>query len=144
MTSILHRVKLQASAEQVYNALTTADGLKSWWTKADTTAEVNSITRFYFGVNNDHLVDMQITQLIPNQLINWKCVSGPWENTGLFEFVIRPEEQGVMLLFSHHGWQEADEFYMHCNSKWGFFLTVSLKSFLESGTGQPHPNEPDI
>ena len=40
-------------------------------------------------------------------------------------------------------WQ-CDDFYQHCNCKWGFFLAVSLKSYLENGVGQPHPRDPNI
>jgi uncharacterized protein YndB with AHSA1/START domain len=33
MPDILHLVKIHASAERVYQALTTAEGIRNWWTR---------------------------------------------------------------------------------------------------------------
>lgn len=144
MTDILHRIIIEASPEKVYNALTEQDGLSAWWTKARTEGEVGSTASFFFGPNGEHQVDMEITGLAKNESVAWKCIDGPWANTDEFKFHIQPDERGSALQFSNSGWAEADEFFMHCNSKWGFFLAVSLKNLLETGKGQPHPNDPNI
>jgi uncharacterized protein YndB with AHSA1/START domain len=31
-TNLIHRIGIAASAETIYRALTTADGIKVWWT----------------------------------------------------------------------------------------------------------------
>jgi len=144
MAEILHRLTIDSPPEEVYKALTEQDGLSAWWTKTNTRGDIGSKATFFFGPNGEHQVVMEIIELIKNELVSWKCVEGPWVNTGAFKFLIQPDERGTVLQFSHSGWPEADEFYMHCNSKWGFFFTVSLKKYLETGTGQPHPNDPDI
>ncbi|WP_157828049.1 hypothetical protein [Paraglaciecola sp. MB-3u-78] len=54
------------------------------------------------------------------------------------------KKRDAVLHFNHQGWSEADDFFQHCNCKWGFFLAVSLKSYLEKGVGQPHPQDPNI
>lgn len=144
MTSILHRVVIEASPEKVYSALTEQDSLSAWWTRAKTEAKVDSHVSLFFGAGGEHEVKMKITDLVPNERICWKCIEGPWVNTKAFEFNIQPHERGSDLQFSNLGWSETGEFFMHCNSKWGFFLTVSLKNLLETGKGQPHPNEPNI
>lgn len=144
MADILHRIIIEASPEKVYRALTEQDGLSAWWTHAKTQGKVGSTASFLFGPNGEHQVVMEITDLTKNERVAWQCVDGPWINTGAFQFLIQPDERGSALKFSHSGWTEADEFFMHCNSKWGFFLTVSLKNLLETGKGQPHPNDPDI
>lgn len=144
MTDILHRVIIEASPEKVYEALTNANQLSAWWSKAKADNKVGSVASFFFGPNGEHQIDMEITQLIPNERVCWKCVNGPWCDTEGFQFVISKDERGSVLQFSHFGWAEPNEFFMHCNSKWGFFLTVSLKKLLEKGQGQPHPNDPNI
>lgn len=144
MTDILHRIIIEASPEKVYNALTEEKGLSAWWTNAKTEGKVGSQASFFFGPNGEHQVVMEITDLVKNELISWKCIDGPWVNTDAFQFHIQPDERGSALQFSNSGWADADAFYMHCNSKWGFFLTVSLKNLLETGKGQPHPNDPNI
>ena len=144
MTDILHRIVIEASPEKVYRALTDQDQLSAWWTKAETDAKAGSVANFYFGPNGEHKAAMEITELVPNERVSWKCVDGPWVGTEAFHFDIQADERGSALQFSNTGWAEPDGFFMHCNSKWGFFLTVSLKNLLETGVGQPHPNEPNI
>ncbi len=144
MTDIMHRVIIEASPEKVYSALTEQDQLSAWWTKATTENKIGSVASFFFGSNREHKVEMEIIDLVPNETVCWKCVSGPWVDTEAFQFTIQADERGSALQFSNLGWAESDEFFMHCNSKWGFFLTVSLKNLLETGNGQPHPNDPNI
>ena len=76
--------------------------------------------------------------------VAWKCIAGPGVETGLLEFIIKADERGSVLLVSHRGWAGGDELFMHCNSKWGYFLTVSLKNLLETGTGAPYSSDPSI
>jgi len=144
MYSILHKIIIETKPEKLYEALTSQEGLSAWWTKATATGEAGSINSFFFGPGGEHQVDMEIRTLKPNELVSWKCVGGPWAETGLFNFAIEADERGSVLHFSHEGWDQPDDFYQHCNSKWGFFLTVSLKNYLEKGLGQPHPEDPNI
>lgn len=144
MNEILHRIVIEVSPEKVYNALTDQDQLSSWWTIASTEGKVGSVASFSFGPDGEHKVNMEIIELILNERVCWKCVNGPWVNTESFKFDIQEDKRGTVLKFRHTGWAESDEFYMHCNSKWGFFLAVSLKDLLEKGTGKPHPHDPDI
>ncbi|MBV1915655.1 MAG: SRPBCC domain-containing protein [Pseudomonadales bacterium] len=144
MTDILHRIVIEASPEKVYDALTNQAQLSAWWARAETEGKVGSIVSFFFGPNGEHQVEMEITDLVPNERVCWKCVGGPWVDTDAFQFTIQADERGSALQFSNSGWAEANEFFMHCNSKWGFFFTVSLKNLLEKGSGQPHPNDPNI
>lgn len=145
MNNILHKITIETTPELLYQALSTEDGLSAWWTKARVNNEAGAINSFFFGPEgSQHQVDMEIKALDANKLVSWQCVSGPWVETGSFNFEIEPDERGATLRFSHEGWSEPDDFYQHCNSKWGFFLTVSLKNYLEKGLGQPHPNDPNI
>lgn len=144
MQAILHRVEMDVSPEQVYQALTSQQGLSAWWTQVSIDEKVGGLAKFLFGPNGEHPVHMQIKQLTPSQQVVWQCQLGPWENTGQFVFDIAAIERGAALNFSHHGWPEADDFYRHCNCKWGFFLGVSLKQYLETGIGKPHPQDPNF
>lgn len=144
MTDILLRIEMETTPGKLYQALSTEEGLTGWWTKTRTSGKLNERASFYFGDGGEHQVDMQITELVEDQQVSWKCVSEPWQGTGEFSFTIQPHERGSVLLFAHRDWPEPSEFYMHCNAKWGFFLVTSLKQYLETGTGQPHPADPSI
>ena len=145
MADILHKIIIKASPDKVYEALTTKKGLSGWWTPmTEARPEVDSIAKFRFG-NGTLGPDMQITELKPGRYVEWRCVDSipEWVGTRL-TFHIRPHDNGAELLFGHLDWKEPTEFYMHCNSKWGFFLGVSLKKYLEEGRGRPHPEDPDF
>ncbi|WP_370978448.1 SRPBCC domain-containing protein [Agaribacterium sp. ZY112] len=141
MHSILHKIVIEASTDELFQAISSEKGLSKWWSKTNINAEQVSI---FFGPNDEHQVQMQVLSSIPGQEIIWQCISGPWADKGEFIFSITEHERGSCLDFAHHGWQEADDFYKHCNAKWGFFFTVSLKQYLETGKGQAHPNDPSI
>ncbi len=141
MHGIFHKINIDASPEKLFQALTTENGLSSWWTKAEKNNE--NIT-FSFGPDGEHKVVMALLSKIPNKEIKWQCSGGPWEEKGEFTFSITENENGSSLDFSHIGWPEIDDFYKHCNAKWGYFLVVSLKEYLETGVGAPHPKDPNI
>lgn len=145
MNAILHRVEFDAAPAEVFRALTEISQLNAWWTRADALNDHQIC--FSFGKTGEHKVTMAVTESEPNRHVYWRCQSGPWVDTAGFEFDIRPSERGAILTFSNPGWGETEElrdFFAHCNSKWGFFLAVSLKQLVETGRGQPHPMDPDI
>ena len=141
MHSILLKIKIEAPPDTLYSALTTPAGLSSWWTRAEQAGES---VQFFFGPDGDHRVTMRVVSSVPGQEVRWQCIEGPWVETGAFVFSIENSKGCVYLDFAHHGWQETDNFYKHCNAKWGFFLVMSLKRYLETSTGLPHPNDPSI
>ncbi len=144
MPSILHRLTINTSAAELYQALITSEGLSGWWTQADSQPRIGGLAKFVFGPEGQNKVTMEFTVLEENKKVAWKCVEGPWVETGAFEFGIEQVENGVVLKFAHNDWPSQDEFFMHCNSKWGYFFVVSLKQYLESGIGHPHPEDPSI
>ena len=161
MPNIHHSLIIGASAEKVYNAITSQEELSAWWTP-DTIAkaEVNSVARFPFGT--DYFKEMKITELKPYELVKWNCIKGADEwigNNISFELLYEeksnllsshPEMQGqieqqrdenvTLLIFHHNDWKEYTPMYAECNYTWGQFLR-SLKRLCETGKGRPWPNQ---
>ena len=139
MVDILHKVGITADRSDVYDALTTIDGLSRWWT-TDTSgdsATVGGIVTFRFERG---FVDMAVRLLAPDAVI-WEVVDGPEEWLGTtISFELRQDGDWTTVLFRHQGWAEPVEFMHHCSTKWAVFM-VSLKSLLETGKGQPHPDD---
>lgn len=144
MGDILHRVGIKtASMDAVYQALTSRNGLAAWWTK-DTTGEgnkVGDIIQFRFGAGG---FDMRVTDLQAPSLVVWEVQDGPaeWLPTTL-RFELKQDGDYVILLFKQMDWKEPVEFMHHCNTKWAVFL-MSLKSLIETGKGQPNPDDVKI
>ncbi len=141
MHEILHKVAINTNPQALYAALTEDAGLSAWWSRSETN---HDLTTIFFGPEGEHQVKMRHKAKVPEQKVVWQCESGPWQETGEFLFEIKATEQGCDLYFSHQGWPAADDFYRHCNSKWGYFFTVSLKPYLETGQGTPHPHDSNI
>ena len=136
---ILHKVGVKgATPDEVYDALTTLDGLAGWWT-TDTTGR--SRPRWRGGVPLPRGgFDMEVRELDRAKRVLWAVVDGPEEWLGTtVTWELRQEDGYTIVLFTHEGWREPVEFMHHCSTKWGVYL-LSLKSLVETGRGRaPSP-----
>ena len=143
MAEIKHRVGVAGNAAQVYELLTTDSGLSKWWT-TDTrgAGEVGSIIEFRFGGGGP---DFKVIELIPDRLVRWQHsgeMPRDWMGTEVL-FELAEDGKQTILNFSHYNWQKSDEFLAHCSTKWGVFM-MSIKSCIETGRGQPYPDDVHI
>ena len=140
MPDILHRIEVRSSPNDAYKALATREGLAGWWT-TDTkgTFEEGGVIQFRFGTRGGF--DMKVLELDPGRLVRWEVVDGPEEWIGTtVNWELREEAEWTILLFKHEGWREPVEFMYHCSTKWATFL-MSLKQYVETGKGDPAPND---
>lgn len=161
MPDIHHQLIIEATAEKIYQCITSKEGLAGWWTP-DATAipEVATIARFPFGP--DYFKEMNIVELLPSKLVRWQCIQGAeeWIGTTLsFQLEshnkdsllrIHPEMTGqaqqqvnsevTLLIFHQDNWKEYSPMYAECNYTWAQFLR-SLKLLCETGKGRPWPTQ---
>ena len=145
MPDILHRIGVKNSTpEIVYAALTSPEGLASWWT-ADTKGtadEAGGVVQFRFPPVGGF--DMEVVEVTPAETVVWRVVDGPEEWIGTtIDWRLRQDGDWTIVLFQHQGWREPVEFMHHCSTKWAVFL-MSLKSKVESGSGRPAPDDEEI
>jgi uncharacterized protein YndB with AHSA1/START domain len=142
MVDILHRVGITASPNEVYQALTTRDGLAGWWTD-DTQGDsgIGDVLQFRFLPGG---FDMKVLELDPDRRVLWEVVDGPeeWIGTNVV-WELKQEGDYTIILFQHQGWKEQVEFMYHCSTKWAIYL-MSLKSLVETGKGAPSPRDVQI
>jgi uncharacterized protein YndB with AHSA1/START domain len=67
MPDILHRVGIKSSPKQVYDALSTIQGLSNWWV---TGTKGNAKQR---GIRHFGFADMKLVEASPNKQVKWKC-----------------------------------------------------------------------
>jgi uncharacterized protein YndB with AHSA1/START domain len=144
MPDILHHVGVKASVADTYKALTTREGLAGWWT-TNTTGEstVGGTLNFRFLVDGNDIggFEMKVLELTPASRVLWQVVDGPAEWIGTrISWELKQEDDHAIVLFQHLDWKEPVEFMYHCSTKWGVFL-MSLKSLVETGKGDPSPND---
>jgi uncharacterized protein YndB with AHSA1/START domain len=149
MFDILHRVGVRSSMEKTYDAIATPAGVAAWWT-ADTTGgdQVGGTmkTDFTNGETGEYIGGFQLAveELVPNQRVAWRVIGGPeeWVGTSI-TFDLKREGDYAVVNFSHAGWREPVEFMGHCSTKWATYL-LSMKSYVETGVGQPAPADVQI
>ena len=148
MVDILHRVGALAPLEKVYEAVATSEGVAGWWT-TDTTGESKiggTLTTTFHDDAGKRLgsFELEVTELDPAGSVDWLVTGGPEEWIGThIHFDLKEEEGFTIVLFRHTGWREQVEFMNHCSTKWATFL-MSLKRFVETGTGEPAPHDVQI
>jgi len=142
MPDILHRVGIASTANKVYKALSTLDGLSHWWI-AGTKGSTRPGGTIHFSPDGGGF-DMKVVESKPNTVVRWKCVGGPdeWIGTEL-TFRLLTKEGQVFVLFSHAGWKKPVEFMHHCSTKWAIFL-MSLRDWVERGESHAHPYDVKI
>ena len=143
MFEIRHRVGISGSAEEVYQLLTTDEGLARWWT-TDThgAGEPGSVIAFRFG---DAGPDFEVVELVANRKVVWRhCGEMPpaWMGSEIC-FELEQTERQTFVNFRHYNWAQTGDFLAHCSTKWGVFM-LSLKSCIENGRGQPFPDDVHI
>ncbi|MCI0622058.1 MAG: SRPBCC domain-containing protein [Acidobacteria bacterium] len=138
MADMIHQVTIAASPEKVFQALTTQEGLKSWWT-SDTEAEPRVGSTALFGFDKRSVVfKMNVDELAPKKRVRWSCVDGPaeWKGTKLRFDLESDDEGGTTVRFVHSGWRKTGDMFGICNTTWGA-LMVRLKAYVEGENPGP-------
>lgn len=140
MYQIRHRVGIKAAVQDVYEVLYQPGKLTQWWAAgASGTPVIGGELRLEFPGYPDHV--WEITELMDCELVQLRCKQGPgpWLNTEL-QFEIVEGESQVYVTLSHRHLDPDSEACLYFNTKWPTFL-LSMKNLLETGVGQPFPND---
>jgi uncharacterized protein YndB with AHSA1/START domain len=135
---LMHSVTIEADANKIYEAISTGEGLASFWTR-DSRAEpkVGSIAQFGFGGPN---LQLKVEELKPGALVRWSNHGGfpEWGGTTVIWEIGPAEKGGSEVRFTHTGWPaelpQAD--LASVNYTWGR-IVGRLKKYVE--TGKPVP-----
>jgi uncharacterized protein YndB with AHSA1/START domain len=148
MPDIIHRVGIKAPISRVYAALSTVEGVAGWWTKETSgySKVGGTIEVRFHSVDGKEIgsMKMEVAALDPHKTVQWRFTSGPeeWMGTDAI-FNLSQDGEYTIVLFAHRNWREANEFMSHCSTKWATFM-VSLKELVETGKGQPSPQDVKI
>ena len=137
-------IGIRSSLDKTYFALTSIDGISSWWTKTEGIANEEGGT--FTLIFRDIRMKMEVEELNKLSLVRWRCVAGNalWVDTQLIFFLeYDAEHLQTLLKFKHSQWKEEGNLFKHCCTKWGVFM-LSLKDFLEKNEGKPYPNDVKI
>ena len=140
---ITHNLKINATAETIYNAVSTKNGMQGWWCKDSMVGEVegkNSLLKFD---KEGTIVPMHFKTITlnPNKKVIWECTQNgnpAWVGTKIIT-EISESENGCDVVFSHADFDEkwsGQEAFEMTKQGWAHFV-ASLNSYCENGEGQP-------
>jgi uncharacterized protein YndB with AHSA1/START domain len=135
MIEIKHKLVIKTTADKIYEAIITQEGLSGWWAKQTIAKpEIGFVNVFTFGTFRN---EMEITELTHNKKVEWKITHSidEWMGTTI-SFDLEEKEGKTNLRFTHSGWKATTDTYAGSNYDWGRFMT-SLKLYCETGTGTP-------
>lgn len=138
-------IDLAAAPRQVYEAIATADGVRSWWTDGTLAEEVGGSGRLEFGAG---WTELRVEKLVPDREVEWSCIAqhiehfdptDEWVGTRI-HFRLSPLEGGTRthLEFAHEGLAGLGCEEM-CTKGWGHYIGTSLRGLVERGEGAAGP-----
>ncbi len=153
MEAIRHEVWINADSQAVFEAISSREGLDSWWGKA-LSAEpgVGCVIEFDHGLGDP--LRMRITDLDPGARLTWRCVSdfsdpgnpaSEWLGHRLgFDLKSAADDPalawmgprlgvdgGTILRFSHTGWTPESRWFAFSNTAWGVTLEGLASRFAD-------------
>jgi uncharacterized protein YndB with AHSA1/START domain len=134
-------IDLAATPPQVYEAIATSDGVRSWWTDGTFAEEVGGVGRLSFGKG---WTELRVERLVPDREVEWSCVgqhiehfdpTDEWVGTRI-RFHLTPLDGGrrTHLDFTHEGLAGLGCEKM-CTKGWDHYIRASLRSLVEEGQG---------
>jgi uncharacterized protein YndB with AHSA1/START domain len=145
VTEILHLIKIRAAQDKVYQALSTPEGIRAWWTRdAALDPKVGGDGEFGF-YGHRMVIRVKVAELAPPRHVAWGSVSstgGSFDGTTI-SFDLRSDGGVTSVLFAQRGFEAAGENVASATTRWGFYL-LSLKRCLETGKGSPNPDDAEL
>ena len=137
MPDIYHTLSIAGSKERIFEAVSTAEGLNSWWTRTAQGAPRPGAI-YHFGFGPEHQWRAEVVRCEPGAALEWEMIqSAPdWVGTRV-GFHLQKAENGTQVDFSHTGWREASNHYRVCSFWWGMYLRL-LRRYVEQGEITPY------
>lgn len=151
MATIHHQVSINAPVTKVYEAISTAEGIGTWWDKQTPVQTDNGLVLEHNPGPEHGVVKLKVVDLAPPRRVEWECISthpkgspaSAWTGTHfIFELSERDDspapsgEKGnrhptTILDFRQIGYDEQSEFFGFNNFAWGQVLQ-NLKTVVDS------------
>ena len=132
MADIFHDFPINAPSDRVFRALSTPEGLDTWWTKQSAgRPQVGAEYELGFGPGYDWRA--KVTRCVPNTEFEVQFVHADSDWTGTRVGVrLEPRKSRTWVRFYHTGWPSPNEHYrISCNC-WALYLRI-LRRSLEHG-----------
>ena len=137
MATSAHKITINAPKDEVFEAITTVDGLKGWYSPdVSGKSEKGGQVTLSFA-EKEGPFKWNVTEADQGSRVRWECTQGPGKAAGTTAtFTLTGSGEKTVVTLDHEGFQESDEKLKTCNTLWGA-LIHHLKQYVE--TEQPKP-----
>ena len=132
MADIVHQFPIKASAQQVFQAVSTPTGLDAWWTlRAAGEPEAGATYELWFGADYDWRA--VLSRCVPNSEFELEMTAAQedWLRTRV-GFTLAEANGVTIVRFSHSGWPAPNEHFHISSYCWATYLRL-LKRYVERG-----------
>lgn len=137
MADIFHDFPIKAPLDRVFHAVSTPQGLDTWWTKRSAgSPQEGAEYQLWFGPDYDWRA--KVTRYAPESEFEIEMVraDSDWLGTRV-GLRLEPRDAVTWVRFYHTGWPSLNEHYrISCNC-WAMYLRV-LRRSLEHGESVPY------
>src|SRR5262245_55035522 len=138
MATIHHQIEINAPVAKVYHAISTPDGIGTWWDKQTATQTARGMVLAHNPGLEHGVVQLRVVELVPNQRVEWECISthpasspaSAWTGTH-FLFELTPRGNSTALDFRQTGYNEQSPFFEFNKNAWGE-VVQNLKRVVEA------------
>jgi uncharacterized protein YndB with AHSA1/START domain len=146
-TSYRTTVRVNAPAEVVFDAVTTAEALAAWWSPVTGSGLTGGELRFPMVAGEPPLL-IQVDEATRPAIVRWTVAEctfmEDWVGTQP-TFTITPLGDGACeLTFEHLGLDDELECKEMCSRSWDHFVRTSLRELAEGGPGAPNRSPRDL
>jgi uncharacterized protein YndB with AHSA1/START domain len=137
MADIFHNFPIEATAEKVFGAISSSDGLDKWWTKGSSVNPVSGgIYILDFGPG--YIWKAVVTEYVKGKVFELKMTEADadWLGTKI-GFILMAHQGKTAVNFYHTGWPQKNEHYKISSYCWAMYLRI-LKRHLEYGESVPY------
>jgi uncharacterized protein YndB with AHSA1/START domain len=140
-------VRIAASADVVFDAVTTTEALTAWWSPVTGSGVTGGELRFPMVADEPPLL-VSVDEATRPRTVRWtvrECTfMQDWVGTQP-TFTITPLDDGMCeLVFEHRGLTDELECKGMCSRSWDHFVGTSLRELAEGGPGAPNRSPRDL
>ena len=146
-TSYRTTVQIDAPADSVFDALTTAEALTAWWSPVSGLGVTGGDLRFPMVASQPPLL-IHVDEAIRSSVVRWTVVEctfmRDWEGTRPTFTISSIDDGACELTFEHIGLDDRLDCKEMCSRSWDHFVRTSLRELAEGGAGAPNRSARDL
>ena len=119
---------------------------RGWWSEEIDGDTATLAAEFDYHYGDMHRTKLRVAELVPGEQVSWLVLDNyfkftddetEWTGTTI-SFAISQRDGKTALDFTHVGLVPEYECYDVCRKSWNFYVDVSLRNLITTGTGRPN------